>query len=74
MDQTEKIATSWVCVVRGWKEGDGPAAAWRFTAEDPHTGERCGFASLGALEAYLQTKLSSTDTPAGAGRIGPVQT
>ena len=32
--------------------------AWRCSVEDPHTGERRGFASLEALMTFLQTELT----------------
>ena len=32
---------------------------WRFSLEDPHSGQRRGFASLEALVAFLETVLSS---------------
>jgi rRNA maturation protein Nop10 len=43
-------------LLRGWMEqGDDPAspANWRFSLEDPHTGQRRGFASLERLTAAL---------------------
>ncbi len=47
-------------LLRLWEErgqrGDGPGG-WRCSLEDPHTGERRGFASLGALVAFLQAEL-----------------
>ncbi len=42
--------------VRG--PGPGPPMAWRCSLEDPHTGERRGFASLEALVAFLQAELA----------------
>jgi hypothetical protein len=32
-------------------------AIWRFSLEDPHTGQRHGFATLEALFNFLQTQL-----------------
>ena len=34
---------------------------WRFSLEDPHTGERIGFASVGQLCDYLLTRISPRD-------------
>ncbi len=33
-------------------------AGWRFTLEDPHTGERRGFADFAALVAFLRAELA----------------
>jgi len=51
-------------LLRFWQERRPPAAgsAWRFSLEDPHTGERQGFAGLEALLAYLQAEMDS-NTP-----------
>jgi hypothetical protein len=32
-------------------------AVWRFSLEDPHTGDRFGFADLNALIAFLEAEL-----------------
>ncbi len=47
-------------LLRCWREpGTRPGpAAQRFSLEDPHTGERQGFASLQALVAFLETELA----------------
>ena len=48
--------------------GAAPGAGWRFSLEDPHTGERRGFAGLDALVAFLKTELShSRDEPLDGG-------
>lgn len=31
---------------------------WRFSLEDPHTGDKFGFANLGALVAFLEAELN----------------
>ena len=36
-------------------------AGWRFSLEDPHTGQRQGFASLEAFVAYLQAEMVRGD-------------
>ncbi len=38
-------------------------AAWRFSLEDPHTGQRRGFANLEALVAALEEEISTTPCP-----------
>ena len=47
----------------------GPAA-WRFSLEDPHTGERQGFATFEALIAFLQEALSGEVFSAQGGAAG----
>ena len=39
--------------------------AWRFRLEDPHTGQRRGFASLEALVAALQREMAERSTDTG---------
>lgn len=55
-------------LLRFWHE---PAAnpvqgTWRFTLEDPHTGERQGFADLDILIGHLHQLMNQTDTPQDA--------
>lgn len=48
-----------------WEErGRDPDApvVWRFSLEDPHTGQRRGFADPEALMAALQREMSGTDS------------
>ncbi|MBI1744354.1 hypothetical protein HYR54_14995 [Candidatus Acetothermia bacterium] len=45
-------------LVRCWCEADG---AWRFSTEDPHTGEKRGFRDFQALVSYLRSKTQKTD-------------
>jgi hypothetical protein len=35
-----------------------PATTWRYSLEDPHTGEKSGFADLGSLFAFLASLAS----------------
>jgi hypothetical protein len=35
----------------------GGPATWRFSVEDPHKGQKHGFANLEALTAFLQAEL-----------------
>lgn len=42
-----------------WQEADEPVdshASWRFSLEDPHTGERVGFRSIEEVARYLQAQ------------------
>ena len=54
-------------LLRWWQAAgaDGLAdLAWRFSLEDPCTGERRGFASLDGLVAFLQAELAGrTEEP-----------
>jgi hypothetical protein len=40
-------------LLRFWQDGGEPASAWRFSLEDPHTGERLGFADVNQVLAFL---------------------
>ena len=48
-----------VYLLRSWEvrgaDSDGPVT-WRFSLEDPQTGERQGFADLESLVAFLRTR------------------
>ncbi len=60
-------------LLRCWAE-HGPSApapaVWRYILEDPHTGERRGFADLAALLAFLAAELAGQPTaPAGAPNV-----
>ena len=51
-------------LLRCWAEGGQPRdrpPTWRFSTENPHSGERRGFAGLDALVAYLATELAGGD-------------
>ena len=60
-------------LLRCWAERgqDGTGAVhWRCSLEDPHTGERRGFADLAALLAFLDAELAGQPTaPAGAPNV-----
>jgi hypothetical protein len=48
-------------LLRFWEEGSHHSdwlAEWRFSLEDPHTGERLGFASLEKLVAFLRQTMN----------------
>ncbi len=44
-------------LLRLWRTGGQAGGAWRASIEDPHTGERRGFASLEALFAFLREQV-----------------
>ena len=39
-------------------EGPGDHASWRFSLEDPHTGQRLGFAEFDQLIAFLTEQMT----------------
>lgn len=49
-------------MLRFWEvrtqEPDCPTT-WRFSLEDPHSGEKYGFADFGALVQFIETELAS---------------
>jgi len=48
-----------------WEERSQDSKApkvWRFSLEDPHTGQRHGFATLGALITALEQEMAGTWT------------
>jgi hypothetical protein len=51
-------------LLRLWQEQRDGQTLWRASLENPHTGERLGFAGLTQLFAYLQKQ---------AGSLPPVQ-
>ena len=50
-------------LLRFWEERgeQGASAAWRFSLEDPQTGQRQGFADLGSLTAWLEAATGRTE-------------
>lgn len=54
-------------VLTCWAER-GHDQTWRFSLTDPHTGQRCGFASLEALLAALEWEIADTGNVAGSRR------
>jgi hypothetical protein len=47
-------------LLRCWEtpdQGRGLLPAWRYSLEDPHSGERRGFATFDALVAHLRAEL-----------------
>lgn len=52
-------------LLRFWRESSektAPLNDWRFILEDPHTGERLGFANLDKLVGHLNYLMHSADT------------
>jgi hypothetical protein len=49
-------------LLRIWEERGEPARppVWRFNLEDPHTGERRGFATLESVVEWLDAELKSS--------------
>jgi hypothetical protein len=52
-------------LLRFWEERGKPGVPglWRFSLEDPHGGERQGFADLAALVAFLEAEMSESESP-----------
>ncbi len=47
-------------LVRLWRVMSAGRSVWRASVEDPHTGERRGFADLDALVAFLKNETQSS--------------
>ena len=45
-------------LLRIWQEAASETAVWRFSLEDPSSGQRVGFADLAALVAFLHQQTS----------------
>ncbi len=52
-------------LLRLWRAPDGDDQPWRASLQDTLTGERRGFADLGALCAFLQTETGAVPAPGG---------
>jgi hypothetical protein len=50
-------------LLRLWQEWDRLPAVWRASLEDPHTGERFGFADIIQLFAFLEDRVSDETEP-----------
>ncbi|HQT93709.1 MAG: hypothetical protein B7Z68_01375 [Acidobacteria bacterium 21-70-11] len=48
-------------ILRLWREGEGSAAVWRCSVEDPSSKQRRGFATLTELLLFLQLLTESSD-------------
>jgi hypothetical protein len=45
-------------LLRLWREKGGELTQWRASLQNPHTGEKVGFANLEAFFAYLRKKVA----------------
>jgi hypothetical protein len=64
MTTSDKPPRYRVYLLRLWEERgqrSNNTGAWRFSLEDPHTGERRGFANLEALIDSLRAELTSDE-------------
>jgi hypothetical protein len=64
MFRNEKPSRYRAYLLRFWEEGHPQAdwpAEWRFSLEDPHTGERLGFASMEKLVAFLRQTMGRAE-------------
>ena len=46
-------------LLRLWREASGESTRWRASLQDPHSGERVGFAGLDELFDFLQRQISA---------------
>lgn len=54
MGKSERKQQHFSFMLRLWRANGEGEAAWRASLENPHTGERVGFASLGELFTFLR--------------------
>jgi hypothetical protein len=57
-------------LLRLWQVCEGQNAVWRASLEDPHTGERRGFATLQELFTYLETEACQVDGDSPTSNLG----
>ena len=62
-------------LLRLWREKGGEAGRWRASLQDPHSGERLGFANLEALCSHLRREMGQLpemdkDMPGDKGMAG----
>ncbi len=57
-------------LLRLWTEQRGGQPVWRASLEDPHTGQRLGFADLTQLFAFLQKQAGRQPPGAAPGPRG----
>jgi hypothetical protein len=50
-------------LLRLWRARASEGGAWRASLQDPHTGERRGFADLSQLLAFLEQQLGPREDP-----------
>jgi hypothetical protein len=59
-------------LLRLWQVCEGRNAVWRASLEDPHTGERRGFATLQELFTYLETEACRVDEDPSVSNLGDI--
>ena len=61
-------------LLRFWQEcKQSSGGTWRLSMEDPHTGQRQGFANLEAFVAYLKAEMAHSDeAPPAASQKGQI--
>ncbi len=50
-------------MIRLWRVDDQRHPTWRASVQDPHTGERKGFADLKELFRFLEERTNNADPP-----------
>ncbi len=50
-------------LLRLWREKGGESSRWRASLQDPHSGERVGFASIEELFLYLRRETGDLPEP-----------
>ena len=70
-DEARRRYCAWL--LRCWEvrgQGPEPLITWRYSLENPHSGEHRAFASLEALVAFLRAELTpGRDEPPDAGAL-----
>ena len=61
MDQRSADYISYL--LRVWRSNGDDSSSWRASLENPHTGERMGFACLEDLFTFLRQETGGTDSP-----------
>lgn len=61
MDKQERPYIAYL--LRLWQVPGRARAIWRASLEDPHTGERVGFASLEHVVAFLEAQIGRGSQP-----------
>ena len=63
MEYSKRKPVSKVYWFKCWRENlsSDENAVWRFSLEDPHTGERVGFASLEGVLTYVKIALAESE-------------
>jgi hypothetical protein len=56
-------------LLRLWREKGGQAGAWRASLQDPHSGEKLGFAHLDELVAFLRERTGPAPPAERPGKV-----